>query len=230
MRLPALLALLALPVHAMAIEGRIDFYGTGFRSDDAELTLERRDLFAGTTRASAEFAGGADDEFGVRALAWGDRLPWVLGLDIGYFRTDSCCMDLHVVPVTLIGGWRAHAPLLARDGHGLHPYALAGITAASIDGDARLGTIATDITSGSNFLLSSGNDPDLSPYLAVGVEWDLSARIGLVAEYRYQSFTFDSISSNSLVFPTSNTLADGRLDVPGISIGISWLPAPPASP
>lgn len=225
--------------HAGAVGGRIDVYGTNIHDDSASLTLERRSLFGGSAVESGTLDAGARPEFGVRILAYGDLTPVVGSADFSVLQTGSPQLDLLITGLTLAGGLRMPTPLLAHHGRGLHPYVLAGMVLTGCEGTAEIGSIRTNIYTGSS-MLSTGA-ADASPFLAAGVDWQISKRVGLVMEYRHRRIGFDSITTNSIIFPTENILASGHVNASGVSVGISWLfdapglqearmPTPPPEP
>lgn len=221
--------LLTTAASAHAADGRIDVYGTRISDDTASLTMEQRLLLGGGTTASATFDAGADTELGARLMLSGTEKPLTGGVDVSYFSTDGAHLDLNVAQLALVGGLRMPRPLLARHGRGLHPYVLAGIAGLVIDGDAELGGLHTDIAKTAS--LYGGGDPVVTPMLAIGFDWQLSPRIGIVAEYRQREFDFDGMSTNSWILPTENIFASGSLNASGLALGISWLlgaaPPPP---
>ncbi|MFZ5724431.1 MAG: outer membrane protein [Pseudomonadota bacterium] len=212
---------LALVPAAHAAGARMDLYRTDLRDDDATLTVERRLLLGGSSRADAGFPAGADNETGLRLMIFGSGKPWVAGIDISYFTSENRHLEMHVGQLAVVGGLRTPRPLLARHGHGLHPYALVGIAGASITGRADLGGIRTEFDNQAT--LTSSSDPAHSPFIAVGTEWQFSRRLGVVAEYRYRHFEFEEVTSNSWIFPTENNITRAGFDAGGLSIGISWL-------
>lgn len=223
MRIATTLLIVFLSGTAQAdLGGRIDLYGTNFTDDDASLTITHTQLFGGTTVDSAEFDAGAAGELGLRPMIWSETLPLVVGIDLSYFRTGSPQLDLNVTQVSVVGGLRAPRPLLAHRGRGLHPYMLFGLSGSTLDGEAELNGRRVDVAVGRGFLLATG-ESEISPFFAVGIEWQISDRFGLVAEYRQREFSFDSTRTNSMILPTENTTADGEFNASGISIGISWL-------
>lgn len=235
-----LLALLAVPAAGQEADTPFPFaalqsgefgmyvsgFATGISDDDASLYLERRALLGGVTTESARFPAGAGREIGVRGLLWYRSLAF--GVEFSRFGTDNCCLHLNVLPTTVFGGWRLPQPLLARHGHGLHPYALLGISQTMIDGNATLGSISTGIDVGPN--LFSTAEPNLSPFMAAGVEWRLGEKVGLLVEYRRRRFEFDEVRSNSWIFPTENVITEGNLAASGVTLGLVWYPSPPRSP
>lgn len=221
-RIAAIFILLCAGATHAGIGGRLDFYGTNFSDDAASLTITNTQLFGGTTVDTANFDAGAANEFGLRPMIWSDTLPLVGGIDLSHFRTNSAPLDLNVIQVSLVGGLRAPRPLLARNGRGLHPYLLFGLSGSTLDGEAELNGRKVDIAVGQGFFFTTGA-AKIAPFVAVGIEWQLGDRFGLVAEYRQRKYRFESTSTNSWIFPTENTTADGEFNADGFSIGISWL-------
>lgn len=221
MRVAVLCLFASLPAATLAATaggGRVDFLTTDFTDNSTSLRMEQHDL-SGTTTQQAHFDAQAGPEFAVRMVGWGDTLPWTLGAELGFFETHDNRLDLNVTSATVSGGWRARNALLPQTG-GLHPYAMAGVSLLIVQGDARLGTMETRIRNGNWY-----GDSNASPFVAAGVEWDLSRRVGLFAEYRYRSIQVDGASTDNIFFPTSNTLTSATMQASGIAFGISWLPA-----
>lgn len=217
--LPALL-LSATCSHAVEFEGHADLYGTNLDSATATLHLEERFLLGGSNTADANIDAGASPEAGVRLLMGAKDRPWLVGIELGGFSTNSPSLSLDAMQIAVTAGVRTPRPLLARHGHGLRPYLLAGITAASFDGWAETGGIRVPLNYSSGFLSSGASET--APLLAAGLEWQLSPRFGVVAEYRWRKYDLEGFGTDSWIFPTSNTYADGKLDASGIALGVSW--------
>lgn len=220
-----LLLLLSAPVRA-EVTGRIDAFLGVATGGETELTLEERDLFGGRTVEHARFATGASTAGGLRALGGPDAQPWVVAIDLRFFRTDNCCLDTGVLDLGLGGGFRPHEPLLHIAGGGVRPYALAGMDFAMIDGDARTATLRTDIG------VPSGAESHLGYHVAAGLEWQVSSRHALTLEFRHLAVSMDTMTTNNLFVPTSNIEASGEMTVDGILVGYAWYPTPktPAAP
>lgn len=225
--IPALL-LLAGTATAQEMSGHIDFYGTSLDGDDASLEMRERSLLGGSNSASADFSADAGPETGVRAML--DAGPWLVGIDMSYFATDAPQLELNAFQLAVVGGLRTPRPLFARSGHGLHPYVLVGISGVAFDGEAELAGIRTDLSGSSGF--STSGPSQTAVVAAIGLEWRLSPRLGLVAEYRRREYDIEGFSTNSWILPTYNSFADGTLEASGLTIGLSWwfdaAPAPVA--
>lgn len=221
----ALALMLATPAAFAALEGHVDLFGTNMAGASASLQFEERSLLGGSTYASADIDANAGPEIGVRALLADDVQPWLIGTELGGFKTRDPHLDVNAVQIALVGGIRTPRPLLARHGHGLRPYLLVGISSVVFDGTASAGGISVPVNTSSGFLSSGA--ADTVPVFAAGFEWRLSPRTGIVAEYRWREYDIEGMSTNSWVFPTSNSFVDGTLDAGGLMVGISWWPRPP---
>lgn len=226
--LPLLMLLVAGTTSAQELSGHIDFYRTNLDGDDASLEMREQSLLGGSNSASADFSADAGPETGVRAMVAGG--PWLVGIDMSYFATDAPQLELDAFQLAVVGGLRTPRPLFARNGHGLHPYVLVGVSGVAFDGKAELAGIRTDISGSSGF--SSSGPSQTAAVFAVGFEWRLSPRLGLIAEYRRRDYDIEGVNSNSWVFPTYNSSADGTLEASGLTIGLGWwfdaAPAPVA--
>lgn len=224
--IPVLL-LLAGTATAQELTGHIDLYRTGLDGDDVSLEMRENSLLGGSNSARGNFSADAGPETGVRAMLAGG--PWLVGIDMSYFATDAPQLELDAFQLAVVGGLRTPRPLFARNGYGLHPYVLVGVSGVAFDGEAELGGISTDLSGSSGF--SASGPSQTAAVLAVGFEWRLSPRLGLIAEYRQREYDIEGVSTNSWVLPTYNSFADGTLEASGLTIGLGWWfdgPAPAA--
>lgn len=221
MRRPLLLMVMLLvsaATTAQELSGHFDIYRTSLDADDASLDMREQSLLGGSRSARAGFSADAGAETGVRAMIAGG--PWLAGVDMSIFGTDSPQLEIDALQLAVVAGVRTPRPLFARNGRGLHPYLLVGASGVAIDGTAEVNGIRTELSGSSGFSTSGPSQTAL--VLAAGFEWRLSPRLGLVAEYRHRKYDIEGINSNSWVFPTYNSFADGSLEAGGLAIGLGW--------
>lgn len=217
MRNGILLACLLWPLAAGAEPlVRIDGYLRLPAGGDGSLRLEERTLLGGATVETASFDTGAGTGAGLRVLMRDSERPWLLGIDLSLFDTDNCCLDVLVGDVALAGGLRARHPLLQVAGGGVHPYALAGIDFAMIDGSARTAGISTGIG------VPTGAESHIGGHVALGLDWQGDGPLGAFIEYRHTQVSMDTMTTNNLFVPTSNVLASGDLASRSINLGLAW--------
>lgn len=145
------------------------------------------------------------------------------GIDVGALSTREAggpMLDANLTWFAFFGGLRAQEPWFARNGHGVHPYALAGFSRVDAKGSIRTQTLASQFNSNSGFGLSPSKPADVAPYIAVGLEWDPLDNFAVTVDYRVQRFDIDTdvfLSGERVSFD---------LDASGIGIGLAWRTAP----
>lgn len=193
---------------------RLEFYRVSVLDGSADIAIDN-----GSVRETATVDSGANNDFGLRAVAWSGASPLAGGIDIGALSTrehGGPMVDARVSWMSFFGGLRVREPLLARNGHGLRPYALFGLSVVNADGSLRTQTLATPFESGQGFGLSPGKPGDVAPYLVAGVEWDPLDSLTITLDYRVQRYDIDTdvfLSSERVEF---------ELDASGIGLGVAW--------
>lgn len=205
------------------LRGSVAVYVVHVTDDDTTLRLEQRDLFAGTTQASAAFAAGVRGNGGVRAMAWQAGEPWLAGFDIGYVDARSPNLEIRVLPLSVFLGARMPQGLPLGSRVRVQPFALAGVSTFASWGNARAGTLASSFRAGRS-MLSPGGDNLHAAYFAFGVTVPLARDWALEADWRVQHWQVNSIETNSLFLPTRNLITDVSLDGSGFALGIAWTP------
>lgn len=217
----ASLALLACaPVAAVASPPglHVELYRVSVTGGDADVTVD-----TGTARESVRIDSGANNDFGVRLLAWAPGVPFTGGIDIGGLSTrekGGPMLDADVSWFAFVGGLRAVEPWFARNGHGLSPYALFGLSMVNADGSARTPSLTAHFDSEAGFGLSPSKPGGVVPYLAAGVMWNPFDHVAVTLDYRVQRFDVDAdgfLSPERVSFD---------LDASGVGIGMVWRPSP----
>lgn len=203
---------------------RLEFYRVSVLDGSADISIDN-----GSVSETASVDSGANNDFGLRAVGWSGSSPLAGGIDIGALSTrehGGPMVDARINWFAFFGGLRAREPRFARNGHGLRPYALFGLSMVNADGSLRTQTQATSFESGTGFGLSPGKPGDISPYLAAGVEWDPLDSLVITLDYRVQRYDIDT----DVLLSPEHVQVD--LDASGIGLGIAWrLPSrQPAAP
>lgn len=108
----------------LALTGRIDIGGMGGAlRDEAVVTIEQRDLLAGTARASATGDAGFRGGGGLRGLVRPIGTPWAVGADLGHLDARGAGIEARVMPMSVFAGVTGLEPRRPS------PHLLAGITA-----------------------------------------------------------------------------------------------------
>lgn len=161
------------PPDLSSLRGRVDLYGSVSSREDARVSIEVRDLFAGTTRSTATGDAPLRGGGGVRGVAWQEGKPWALGADLGYLDTRGARLEAHVVPLSVFAGIMGTPPAgSAAPARRPYPYLFAGFTTFMAWGNATAGSLSSRFRTGDWWL--TGSDRPTSSYFAAGATWPLS--------------------------------------------------------
>lgn len=168
--------------------------------------------------------GSASPVLGGRVLCWFERAPWVgLGGDISYYEFDSATLNANVFPASIFGGLRI--PLGSTPSHPAgraQIYGFGGFSVLMADVRASVNGM-----SGHTFISPWTNTGESSsglvaPYLSFGVAVQPWKSNGFFLEYRRVAFDVDFLTTNSPLFPTSNTQFKTSFATDQILLGFSF--------
>lgn len=204
-RLVMFLLITALTPVMVRSEFFIDAFGgkTYVQSGSFSATENREiELPGGELTSQGDLSGAESSGFGLRGGYWigAKKLQW-LGVagDLNYFQADAQDFDAEASFVSLSLMLMFRYPLMMSEKypHGrFYPYAGIGGTRAVVD-----------ISSPTNSSAQGTVNSDIAGVLCTGIKWMVTPKLGLFAEYRFVSISFDDsdVDVNSDLFGWTHT-------------------------